>query len=134
MLAKVMVLHYIDTKNMSNHCTSFLKAKLSNTGNSIQDLDVHFLNLNFEIALWICYCSVALFVVIQSIWYVLLLFNFNQIILIYFQTVETSVLSTKTLLGCISDKSARVGNMHAWEFFSEFYKLRVNILKNFHLF
>eukprot|EP00112_Aurelia_sp_Birch-Aquarium-sp1_P000887 Seg1086.5 transcript_id=Seg1086.5/GoldUCD/mRNA.D3Y31 product="RUN domain-containing protein 1" protein_id=Seg1086.5/GoldUCD/D3Y31 len=40
------------------------------------------------------------------------------------RTVETSVLSTKTLLGCISDKSARVGNMHAWEFFSEFYKLR----------
>ncbi|XP_065072091.1 RUN domain-containing protein 1-like isoform X2 [Rhopilema esculentum] len=40
------------------------------------------------------------------------------------RTIEHSVLSTKSLLGCISDKSARVGTMHAWELFSNFYKMK----------
>lgn len=35
------------------------------------------------------------------------------------------MLSTKTLLGCISDKSRRNGSMHAWELFSTFYDMKV---------
>lgn len=56
-----------------------------------------------------------------------ILLEFNKISLIFFifQTVENSVLSTKTLLGCFSDKSRQYRNMHAWELFSAFYEMKV---------
>eukprot|EP00794_Sanderia_malayensis_P014532 gene14532-16034_t len=40
------------------------------------------------------------------------------------RTIETSVLSTRRLLGCMSTRTSLGGSMHAWEFFNEFYKMK----------